>query len=116
MNASLVDRWIRAVEPMDVNAIKGRVGQSYSKAVGLDEETTQKLKQALDGFDQEEMRRILHTFAEEHFSEEALEAAVTFFESELGKRYLKERKGVMKASEDRINQHIAVSVKKAFGL
>lgn len=116
MSEALVERWILATRPFSIDKFKNSFADSYSRAVGLDPASADQLSAALKAFDETEVHRILRTFAEEHFSEPALAAAVDFFESAAGRKYLAERETIMQASQDRVNKHLAECVRKAFGI
>ncbi len=113
MSEDLVQRWFNAAKPFSVGDIKKKYSAAYASALGLDEETKRRMQVAIDAFDENKVFEMLRAFAEENFSDDVLRAAVEFFESNLGQRYLDERQKVYEAGQMLIGRYIAENAKRA---
>jgi hypothetical protein len=115
MEKGLVQRWMDVCKPFNLVNIKKQYAEAYVKSVGLDQETSAKVKAALESMDEGAMLELIRTFAEEHFSDDSLRAAITFFESDDGKKYQSERGLVWAHSNALIGKYMGELVRKSFG-
>lgn len=115
MEKDLVARWVEVVKPFSIEELKDRFSASLCATIEEDDETKAAVKAAVKSISVEKIRSILLTFAEEHFSEDALAAAVAFFESEPGRRYYEERKRVTNAALDAINKYMLECIRGELG-
>lgn len=113
MSENLVQRWFDSAKPFSIGEIKKKYAASYASAIGLDEDFKNRLQAVFESIDEVEVREMLRAFAEENFSEDALRAAVEFFESDLGKKFMEERRKVHEAGQTLIGKYIGEIVKKA---
>lgn len=91
----LVERWLAAIKPFSLEETKGKYIESFGKRTDLPEDMKKDLIKAIDSIDLGEVNDRLKAYAQEHFSDHALAAAVALFESTVGQKYLKERDVVM---------------------
>lgn len=110
--AELVQLWIEKTKPINLLRLRETLKKSFGKMSG-DPELVAKLQRAVDLLDATKITEIWRTFAEEHFSEDALEAGIEFYSSEIGGRYANERDRVAKASLDAVNRHLLDIVTRA---
>jgi hypothetical protein len=116
VNKGLVQRWLDAVKPFDIDKIIEVMSVQYGNAMSWDEPTRERAKKALTSINKAALTENLRMFAEENFSEESLQAGVEFFESPLGVKYLAQRDVVRKGSQFLITKLIAEGIKKEFGI
>lgn len=115
MSRELVDRWMAAIKPFSMEDIKGKYLESFSSRAELTEEVKGKIKAAIDKVDMTKVNDAIKTFAEEHFSEDALAAAVALFESEVGKKYMDQRDTVMNHFQAVFGIAMADAMNEVFG-
>lgn len=113
MDKPLAQRWLEAVRPFQLGSLKDSF-EPYIKNVTADEETKRRLRRVVDGFTEEEATDILMPFIEEHLSEDTLAAAVAFFESPAGQKYLEQRKRVDATFMDKVGRALAERINRAF--
>jgi hypothetical protein len=116
VNKGLVQRWIDAVKPFDLDESISAMSVQYGNAMSWDGPTIERAKKAITSISKQALTENLRMFAEENFSEESLQAGVEFFESPLGVKYLAQRDVVMKGSQFLITKLIAEGIKKEFGI
>ena len=117
MNESLVGRWMNVLGMDSVLGDKRKFVEMYVRGLGpIGEENRERIEKLIFSLDEERIRGIVLVLAEEHFSEDALRAAVEFFESEAGARYQVEKQTVMAAATAAIQKLVGEATRKAFGL
>jgi hypothetical protein len=114
MNEDLVQRWIDVVNPFDLTKLMAETARGYGAAMGWDEKTKAKAIEALQ-VDVIKLTENLRMFAEENFSEDSLTAAVRFFESTAGQKYLLQREVVIIGTQRIIAKGIGEAIKRLFG-
>jgi hypothetical protein len=113
MNQALLQQWMDLVQPTHFGELREDMKQGFAH-LAIDDESRQKVQQAIDLLDEAKIRSIWTTIAGEHFSEDSLIAAIAFFSSDLGKKYVAERNKVTKAAVDATHSHIFECVNKVF--
>jgi hypothetical protein len=113
--AQLVQKWIEATKPVGFLELREDMAKSLSQQMP-DPESKAKIRKAIDLMDESKIQEVWRMFAEEHFSEDALEAGVTFFSSELGKKYREERVRASQAAMNAVHKHVFECVNKVFGI
>lgn len=111
----LVQKWIEATKPVGFLELRQDLIKSLSQQMP-DAESKVKIKKAIDMMDESKIQEIWRMFAEEHFSEDALEAGVAFFSSELGKKYREERVRASQAAMAAVHKHVFECVNKVFNI
>lgn len=112
---NLVQQWIEATKPVGFLELREDMTKSLCQQMP-DAESRAKIKKAIDLLDESKIQEIWRTFAEEHFSEDSLEAAVAFFSSDAGKKYREERVRVTNAAMDSVHKHVFECVNKVFNI
>lgn len=115
MSRELVDRWLTVIKPFSLDDLKGQYLDAFSKRADIPNSMKDKIKDAVDRVDLKKLNDAIKTFAEEHFSEDALGAAVALFESEVGKKYIEQRDTVMKYFQSVFGLAMADAMNEAFG-
>lgn len=109
----LVQKWIDVTKPISILDFRADMKKGFASTMASFPEQRQMMFDAIDAIDENKLMEIWRTFAEEHFSEDVLAAAVEFFSSQLGQQYTSERSKVRGASMGAIQRHVLEVIRGA---
>lgn len=116
MKDDLINRWLELSKPFSVTEFREEMRKAVNKPGLGDEMFGEKLEQIMDLMNEKLLSGIWRMNAEEHFSDDSLAAAVAFFESDLGQKYMQERKRVSDRSMEAVKKEFTDCLIKALGL